>query len=208
MSGEYINRETLRELMYTEAFDRDTGLQRWDSGLWIRYKLFENCLDAIPAADVVEVRHGRWMWDGGEDMHYYCSLCHHNAYGNTGEILDGAYKYCPSCGTKMDDNAIQHTECVGNALGELDEVEELSRYIDANKMADELSKVPWHDRKDEKQAVRMVKEFPAADVVEVVRCRECVHWRGENDICKGIGIDFSADGYCSEGKRKDGGQEK
>lgn len=48
---------------------------------------------------------------------------------------------------------------------------------------------------------------PAADVVEVVRCQDCVHWRGENDICKGIGIDFSADGYCSEGKRKDGGQD-
>ena len=34
MLTEYINRETLRDLMYTEAF--------------------ENCLDAIPAADVVE----------------------------------------------------------------------------------------------------------------------------------------------------------
>lgn len=55
MSGDYISRETLRDLMYTEAFERDTGLQRWDSGLWIRFKLFENCLDAIPAADAVEV---------------------------------------------------------------------------------------------------------------------------------------------------------
>ncbi len=91
---EYISRETLRDLMYTEAFERDTGLQRWDSGLWIRYKLFENCLDAIPAADVVEV----------------------------------------------------------------------------------------------------------------VRCRDCVYWRGENDICKGICIDFGADGFCSGGERKDGGQ--
>lgn len=54
MLSEYINRETLRDLMYTEAFERDTGLQRWDSGLWIRYKLFENCLDATPVADVVE----------------------------------------------------------------------------------------------------------------------------------------------------------
>ena len=56
-------------------------------------------------------------------------------------------------------------------------------------------------------ARRIIAEAPAADVVEVVRCRDCVYWRGENDICKGICIDFSADGYCSEGKRKDGGQE-
>lgn len=52
-----------------------------------------------------------------------------------------------------------------------------------------------------------LRDTPAADVVEVVRCRDCVYWRGENDICKGICIDFSADGYCSEGKRKDGGQD-
>ena len=37
----------------------------------------------------------------------------------------------------------------------------MAKYIDANKMADELSKVPWHERDDEKQAIRMVKEFPA-----------------------------------------------
>lgn len=52
-----------------------------------------------------------------------------------------------------------------------------------------------------------VKAMPAADVVEVVRCRDCVYWRGENDYCKGIGIDFSENGYCAFGERKDGGQE-
>ena len=48
---------------------------------------------------------------------------------------------------------------------------------------------------------------PAAEVVPVVRCRDCIHWRGQNDICEGIAIDFGEDGYCSEGKHKDGGQE-
>lgn len=52
-----------------------------------------------------------------------------------------------------------------------------------------------------------LRTIPAADVVAVVRCRECIYWRGENDLCKGICIDFGADGYCSEGKRKDGGQD-
>lgn len=53
----------------------------------------------------------------------------------------------------------------------------------------------------------IIKAVYVADVVEVVRCRDCVYWRGENDICKGIGIDFNVDGYCSEGKRKNGGKE-
>ena len=50
-----------------------------------------------------------------------------------------------------------------------------------------------------------LKTVPAADVVEVVRCKDCIYWRGEHDICTGIGIDFSADGFCCEGKRKTDG---
>ena len=53
--AEYIEREALRKLMYEEAFEKDSDMQRWDSGCWIRYKLFKNCIEAIPAADVVEV---------------------------------------------------------------------------------------------------------------------------------------------------------
>lgn len=84
--------------MYTEAFDRDTGLQRWDSGLWIRFKLFENCLDTIPAADVVEVVHAR-------PVKFYCDA-------RTGRMMTtcsacdmkiGPYdSFCKHCGAKMD----------------------------------------------------------------------------------------------------------
>lgn len=59
-------------------------------------------VEDFPSADVVPVVHGRWVWDGGEDMHYFCSLCHYNAYGCTGEILSGDYNYCPNCGARMD----------------------------------------------------------------------------------------------------------
>lgn len=57
------------------------------------------------------------------------------------------------------------------------------------------------------ELMNRIAKIPVTDVVEVVRCGECIYWRGENDICKGICIDFSADGYCSEGKRKDGGKD-
>lgn len=101
---EYISRETLRDLMYTEAFERDTGLQRWDSGLWIRYKLFENCIEAIPAADVVEVRHGRWERVGDCDK-WICSECKEEnlyAYSYGDDDYELQDFYCPSCGAKMD----------------------------------------------------------------------------------------------------------
>ena len=66
---------------------------------------------------------------------------------------------CPVCGVSFWADEVHPVK--------MDEVEELNRYIHADKMADELSKVLWCNQEDKKQAVRMVKEFPTADVVEV-----------------------------------------
>lgn len=52
---DYIKREKLKQAMYHEAFETDTELQKWESGCWIRYKLFENVIDALPAANVEEI---------------------------------------------------------------------------------------------------------------------------------------------------------
>ena len=46
--GDLIERDKLRSTMYHEAFETDTTMQRWDSGCWMRYKLFENNLEAAP----------------------------------------------------------------------------------------------------------------------------------------------------------------
>lgn len=53
--AEYIDKEKLRQAMFQEAFAKDSDLQRWDSGCWIRYKLFENVVESIPIADVQPV---------------------------------------------------------------------------------------------------------------------------------------------------------
>lgn len=46
--GNFICAERLREEMYHQAFEVEPeGMVRWDSGLWIRYKLFENTLDNV-----------------------------------------------------------------------------------------------------------------------------------------------------------------
>lgn len=56
--------------------------------------------------------------------------------------------------------------------------------------------------------------IPAADVVEVVRCRECFYNRGEtkdlwgNPAIKCVtAVTHEPDWYCASGKRKDGGQD-
>lgn len=49
-------------------------------------------------------------------------------------------------------------------------VNRMRRYIDAEKVIEELSKVPWYNREDEKQAVRIVREF---STVGICRSDEC-----------------------------------
>ena len=38
--------------MYHEAMEKDSDMQKWDSGCWIRYKLFETVLGKQPTADI------------------------------------------------------------------------------------------------------------------------------------------------------------
>lgn len=59
------------------------------------------------------------------------------------------------------------------------------------------------------KVARFIDAIPAADVVEVVRCREC-KYRAEDDFCIGRGWPdklVADDGFCEKGKRKDGEQD-
>ena len=40
-----ISADKLEADMYHNAFEIDTDLQKWDSGCWIRYKMFENVIN-------------------------------------------------------------------------------------------------------------------------------------------------------------------
>ena len=52
-------------------------------------------VDKIPAADVVEVRHGRWK-NGGNGLYDTCTACGEEIY------LAIPMNYCPLCGARMD----------------------------------------------------------------------------------------------------------
>ena len=111
---EYIEREAISEeirkyyyknppnFSYGEGFDR--GLDRAQRAI----------LDES-AADVVPVRHGRWIF--GKDLpyswgqipknkyHLYCSECLEQAFNRSEDNdpdFDVDTSYCPNCGSKMD----------------------------------------------------------------------------------------------------------
>lgn len=46
--GRLIDADALRQPMYHEAFETDSPMQKWDSGCWIRYKMFERLEENAP----------------------------------------------------------------------------------------------------------------------------------------------------------------
>lgn len=78
--AEYIERE-----LAIEALSRGEGCGN----------VCRRAIERILAADVVPVRHGRWiMHDDEFGLTSECSACHIETMG------DG--NYCPNCGAKMD----------------------------------------------------------------------------------------------------------
>lgn len=88
--AEYISREALQN-----AVERNCDMQ--DLYLPIH---FLQIADEIPAADVREVRHGKWLkYDDTEYFIAKCSLCR-----NWIDTRHGT-NYCPNCGARMDGDA-------------------------------------------------------------------------------------------------------
>lgn len=96
-----IDADALNAAMYHEAFETDTDMQKWDSGCWIRYKMFERAIKATPTIEAEPVRHGHWIniWDEDDpDISTFgrCTRCNEISERPLG-------RYCKWCGAKMDE---------------------------------------------------------------------------------------------------------
>ena len=88
---EELNRTPLEELD-----DNKKALWRmWTSALIERSAFKHDVFDA-QTADVVEVRHGKWLYSNAGN--WKCSLCGDEPYYDSKKGLN----YCPNCGAKMD----------------------------------------------------------------------------------------------------------
>ena len=95
--SDLISREQLSKAMYHEAFETDSDFQKWDSGCWIRYKLFENVLESIPSAE----KTGKWRHDKDDTLiSGYCSECGWQSIILETDVAD--MPYCPNCGARME----------------------------------------------------------------------------------------------------------
>lgn len=89
----------------SEYIKREDVLRIAESAYSNMEYLNPNEIKHLPAADVAEVRHGRWV-QCFEDWRKQiegdkCSVCGFEHYGTS----IGHYHYCPNCGAKMDKEA-------------------------------------------------------------------------------------------------------
>ena len=92
-----IDADALNDSVYHEAFETDSELQKWDSGCWIRYKMFENHLDMAPTADAVPVVRGEWI---EHEYEMECPQCGY--FWNYCDNDTERFNCCPNCGAKME----------------------------------------------------------------------------------------------------------
>ena len=101
-----IDADALREKMYHEAFEKDSAMQKWDSGCWIRYKMFENAIDDSPTVEPELNDLGCVLYCLGEKIPSccdgYCKVCRYSVRGihfiKNGKVyyLDDVY-HCRIC---------------------------------------------------------------------------------------------------------------
>ena len=104
-------------------------------------------------------------------------------------------------------------------------LEDIKQYSHARIDYDAIDKMGFQFVKEMCSIQRIIEKQPAADVVEVVRCKNCKHWHEDTGWCyhhshfmgdKGEFCHpwesanwkmFDGDDYCSDGERKEGAEE-
>jgi hypothetical protein len=87
----------------------------------------------------------------------------------------------------------------------------MAEYINRYAFAGKLLQKQFEKQSDKitiSEVIRLVNSQPKADVVEVIRCKNCEYWdkRTVNDkgfvICPVSGMEIHTEDYCSYGERK------
>lgn len=87
----------------------------------------------------------------------------------------------------------------------------MPKYIDAEKLEKDgwwLSRAYQQDATTNVYETKKITDFPIADVVEVVRCKDCKHRFDDEELgmvmCPNVvGLWVSEDWFCADGERKE-----
>ena len=83
----------------------------------------------------------------------------------------------------------------------------MSKYIDAERISNDKFFNGMFD-KEKAKVLQWFLQLPTANVVEVVRCKDCIHKQTAKInskgflICPASGMEITDDDFCSYGKRR------
>ena len=101
---EYIDREATLNERPEGRNPGQVGKEEYNKGWNDCRSAFYRCISGMPAADVAEVRHGRWVnphWRNS-DFACNCSACGVEAIHREYRWHErGIYPICPNCGARM-----------------------------------------------------------------------------------------------------------
>lgn len=87
--------------MAKEFIERKALLDRYDAEHVGSPGRARELIATVPAADVVKVRHGRWV-SVQHKLARVCSVCNRDEPYKFADVDADVYNYCPNCGAKMD----------------------------------------------------------------------------------------------------------
>ena len=97
MADEYIRRDDF--IQYLEKCKKGAAVTNL---VWAAIMAIERDVRDMPAADVAEVVHEKWLLDRWPSWpHRECSRCK-IMIPRTKEVADQYWQYCPNCGARMD----------------------------------------------------------------------------------------------------------
>lgn len=100
MGEEYISKKALIKQIDEEQPQNWTNSEA-EVQEQIDWRYFRSLVATTPAADVVEVRRGKWIDDDLSEG-VICSLCGYVDYTFNYNQNEWGSNYCPNCGAKMD----------------------------------------------------------------------------------------------------------
>ncbi len=95
----YIDAEEItRRIVYYYGHTNEGSGERYAYGIALKE------VERTPTADVVEVRHGHWIWLEGNL--YECSECPAKTEVDE-KMNEPLYQFCPYCGARMDGKQVK-----------------------------------------------------------------------------------------------------
>lgn len=82
----------------------------------------------------------------------------------------------------------------------------MAEYIEREAAKDAVCKafVRWGSEDQYHESTHQIDRIPAADVVSVVRCKDCDSYNKGEGLCEAFEFYQEENGYCSYGERKNG----